>query len=97
MQENLSKQIVDITFKDLRFVPQMPEVTITLKAVPFSYSEDGSQRLFNVATITPYVGEEEYKQFVLTSFTGSVSKSELILDCDIASMNAHASISGTSK
>lgn len=97
VQENLSKQIVDITFKDLRFVPQMPEVTITLKAVPFSYSEDGSQRLFNVATITPYVGEEEYKQFVLTSFTGSVSKSELILDCDIASMNAHASISGTSK
>ena len=96
-QENLSKQIVDIVVKDIRFVPQMPEVTFTLKSVPFSYSENGSQRLFNVATIVPFVGEEEYQQFTLSSLTGSVSKSEVMLDCDIASMNVHISISGTSK
>lgn len=96
-QENLSKQIVDIVLKDIRFVPQMPEVTFTLKSVPFSYSENGSQRLFNVATIVPCVGEEQYQQFTLSSFTGSVSKGEVMLDCDIPSMNVHISISGTSK
>ena len=96
-QENLSKQIVDIVLKDIRFVPQMPEVTFTLKSVPFSYSENGSRRLFNVATIVPCVGEEQYQQFTLSSFTGSVSKGEVMLDCDIPSMNVHISISGTSK
>lgn len=49
-QGNLSKQVVNITFKDFRFVAMMPEITFTLTDVPFSYSEDGTQRLFNVAS-----------------------------------------------
>lgn len=97
LQENLSKQIVDISLSGLRFTPQMPEVSIVLKAVPFSYSEDGSQRLFNVATLVPLVDNEPLQEFTLTNFTGTLSKSEVIIDCDIVSAGAHASISGTSK
>lgn len=91
-QENLSKQIVDITFKDFRFVPMMPEITFTLSDVPYTLSEDGTQRLFNVATVVPFVGEAEYSQYTMSNFKGSVSSSHVNLDFDIASMGAHISI-----
>ena len=94
-QANLSKQVVDITVKDLRFVPQMPEIVFVLKDVPFSYSEDGTRRLFNVASVVPQVNGEPYTQYTMSTLTGSVSNSTLTLDCDIAAMNAHISISGT--
>ena len=96
-QANLSKQVVDITLEGLRFVEQMPEISMQLKNVPFSYSEDGSQRLFNVATIIPTVGGEPMPQYTISSLTGSVSKSALLLDCDITAMNAHVSIAGSNK
>ena len=41
-QANLSKQVVDITLEGLRFVEQMPEITMQLRNVPFSYSDDGA-------------------------------------------------------
>lgn len=91
-QENLSKQIVDITFKDFRFVAMMPEITFTLFDVPYTLSEDGTQRLFNVATVVPIVGNAEYSQYTMSNFKGSVSKSHVNLDFDIASMNAHVSL-----
>ena len=94
-QANLSKQVVDITVKDLRFVPQMPEVVFVLKDVPFSYSEDGTRRLFNVASVVPQVNGTSYEQYTMSTIVGSVSNSSLTLDCDIAAMNAHISISGT--
>ena len=96
-QANLSKQVVDIILENIRFVEQMPEITMVFKNVPFSYSEDGSQRLFNVASIVPTVGGESMPQYTVTSLTGSVSKSALLLDCDITAMNAHVSISGSTK
>ena len=90
-QANLSKQVVDIT---LRFVEVMPEVTVVLKNVPFSYSDDGSQRLFNVATITPTV-DGQAMEYTITNLTGNVSKGAVLLDCDITAMNAHISVAGT--
>ena len=96
-QANLSKQVVDITVKDLRFVPQMPEIVFVLKDVPFSYSDDGTRRLFNVASVVPQVDGQAYTQYTMSTLTGSVSNSALTLDCDIAAMNAHISISGTVK
>lgn len=96
-QANLSKQVVDIFLDGLRFVEQMPEISMQLKNVPFSYSEDGSQRLFNVATIIPTVGGESMPQYTISSLTGSVSKSTLLLDCDIEAMNAQVSLSGSTK
>ena len=96
-QANLSKQVVDITLAGLKFVEQMPEITMEFKNVPFSYSEDGAQRLFNVATITPTVGGEAVAEYTISDFTGSVSKSSVMLDCDIAIMNAHVSVAGSTK
>jgi hypothetical protein len=96
-QANLSKQVVDITLAGLKFVEQMPEITMEFKNVPFSYSEDGAQRLFNVATITPTVGGEAVAEYTISAFTGSVSKSSVMLDCDIAMMNAHVSVAGSTK
>ncbi len=94
-QANLSKQVVNITFKDFRFVAMMPEITFTLKDVPFSFSEDGSQRLFNVATIIPTVGDQKYDQYTMTNFTGSVTNNNVMLNCDIAAMNARVTLIGT--
>ena len=94
-QANLSKQVVNITFKDFRFVAMMPEITFTLKDVPFSFSEDGSQRLFNVATIIPTVGDQKYDQYTMTNFTGSVTNNNVMLNCDIAAMNARVTLTGT--
>ena len=96
-QANLSKQVVDITVKNLRFVPQMPDIVFVLKDVPFSYSEDGTRRLFNVASVVPQVNDQAYTQYTMSTLTGSVSNGALTLDCDIAAMNAHISISGTVK
>ncbi|MBQ7952433.1 MAG: hypothetical protein IJ286_04910 [Alistipes sp.] len=96
-QANLSKQVVDITLEGLRFVEQMPEISMQLKNVPFSYSEDGAQRLFNVASIIPSVGGEQMAQYTISNLTGSVSKSAVVLDCDITTMNAHVSVAGSSK
>ena len=96
-QANLSKQVVNITLEGLRFVEQMPEITMELKNVPFSYSEDGARRLFNVASVTPIVGGEEMVMYTITNFTGSVSKSAITLDCDINAMDAHVSVAGSSK
>lgn len=93
-QANLSKQVVDITLEGLRFVEQMPEITMQLRNVPFSYSDDGSQRLFNVATITPTV-DGQAMEYTITNLTGNVSKGAVLLDCDITAMNAHISVAGT--
>lgn len=93
-QANLSKQVVDITLAGIRFVEVMPEVTVVLKNVPFSYSDDGSQRLFNVATITPTV-DGQAMEYTITNLTGNVSKGAVLLDCDITAMNAHISVAGT--
>ena len=96
-QANLSKQVVDITLESLRFVEQMPEITMQLKNVPFSYSEDGSQRLFNVASVIPTVGGQEMPQYTITDLTGSVSKSSILLNCDIEMMNAHVEVTSAQK
>ena len=96
-QANLSKQVVDITLEDLRFVEQMPEITMQLRNVPFSYSDDGAQRLFNVAAVIPTVGGEEMAQYTISNLTGSVSKSSISLNCDITAMNARVTVSGSSK
>lgn len=93
-QANFSKQVVDITLAGIRFVEVMPEVTVVLKNVPFSYSDDGSQRLFNVATITPTV-DGQAMEYTITNLTGNVSKGAVLLDCDITAMNAHISVAGT--
>lgn len=94
-QANLSKQVANITFKDFRFVAMMPEITFTLKDVPFSFSEDGTQRLFNVASIVPAIGDEKFDQYTLTNFTGSVTNNNVMLSCDIAAMNARVTLTGT--
>lgn len=94
-QANLSKQVVNITFKDFRFVGIMPEITFTLKDVPFSFSEDGTQRLFNVASIVPTIGEEKFDQYTMTNFTGSVTNNNVMLSCDIAAMNARVTLTGS--
>lgn len=96
-QANLSKQVTNITFKDFRFVPMMPEITFTLADVPFSFSEDGTQRMFNVATIVPTIGEQKYEQYTMTNFTGTVSNNSVMLSCDIASMNARVTLTGSIK
>lgn len=96
-QENLSVQVVDITLEGLRFVEQMPEITMEFKNVAFSYSEDASQRLFNVASVIPTVGGEAMPQYTITNLTGSVSKGAVLLDCELAAMNAHISVSGSTK
>ena len=96
-QANLSKQVVDITLEGLRFVEQMPEITMQLRNVPFSYSDDGAQRQFNVAAVIPTVGGEEMAQYTISNLTGSVSKSSISLNCDITSMNARVTVSGSSK
>ncbi len=93
-QGNLSKQVVNITFKDFRFVAMMPEITFTLTDVPFSYSEDGTQRLFNVASIVPTIGDQKFEQYTMTNFTGSVTNNAVMLNCDIASMNARVTLTG---
>lgn len=94
-QANLSKQVANITFKDFRFVAMMPEITFTLKDVPFSFSEDGTQRLFNVASIVPAIGDEKFDQYTLTNFTGTVTNNNVMLSCDIAAMNARVTLTGT--
>ena len=96
-QANLSKQVVDITLEGLRFVEQMPEITMQLRNVPFSYSDDGAQRLFNVAAVIPTVGGKEMAQYTISNLTGSVSKSSISLNCDITAMNARVTVSGSSK
>ena len=96
-QANLSKQVVDITLEGPRFVEQMPEITMQLRNVPFSYSDDGAQRLFNVAAVIPTVGGEEMAQYTISNLTGSVSKSSISLNCDITAMNARVTVSGSSK
>ena len=96
-QANLSKQVVDITLEGLRFVEQMPEITMQLRNVPFSYSDDGAQRLFNVAAVIPTVGGEEMAQYTISNLTGSVFKSSISLNCDITAMNARVTVSGSSK
>ena len=96
-QANLSKQVVDITLEGLRFVEQMPEITMQLRNVPFSYSDDGAQRQFNVAAVIPTVGGEEMAQYPISNLTGSVSKSSISLNCDITAMNARVTVSGSSK
>ena len=96
-QANLSKQVVDITLEGLRFVEQMPEITMQLRNVPFSYSDDGAQRQFNVAAVIPTVGGEEMAQYTISNLTGSVSKSSISLNCDITAMNARVTVSGSSK
>jgi hypothetical protein len=96
-QANLSKQVVDITLEGLRFVEQMPEITMQLRNVPFSYSDDGAQRQFNVAAVIPTVGGEEMVQYTISNLTGSVSKSSISLNCDITAMNARVTVSGSSK
>ena len=93
-QGNLYKQVVNITFKDFRFVAMMPEITFTLTDVPFSYSEDGTQRLFNVASIVPTIGDQKFEQYTMTNFTGSVTNNAVMLNCDIASMNARVTLTG---
>lgn len=94
-QANLSKQVANITFKDFRFVAMMPEITFTLKDVPFSFSEDGTQRLFNVASIVPAIGDEKFDQYTMTNFTGTVTNNNVMLSCDIAAMNARVTLTGT--
>jgi hypothetical protein len=94
-QANLSKQVVNITFKDFRFVAMMPEITFTLTDVPFSFSEDGTMRMFNVASIVPTIGGQKFDQYTMTNFTGSVSNNYIMLNCDIASMNARVTLTGT--
>ena len=94
-QANLSKQVANITFKDFCFVAMMPEITFTLKDVPFSFSEDGTQRLFNVASIVPAIGDEKFDQYTLTNFTGTVTNNNVMLNCDIAAMNARVTLTGT--
>ena len=96
-QANLSKQVVDITLEGLRFVEQMPEITMQLRNVPFSSSDDGAQRQFNVAAVIPTVGGEEMAQYTISNLTGSVSKSSISLNCDITAMNARVTVSGSSK
>lgn len=93
-QANLSKQVANITFKDFRFVAQMPEITMTLTDVPFVFSEDGTQRLFNVASIVPKVGGEQYPQYTMSNITGSATNNSLLLNFDIESMNAKVILSG---
>lgn len=93
-QANLSKQVATITFKDFRFVPQMPEITFTLNNVPFSFSEDGTMRMFNVASLVPEVNGEPYEQYTMTNFKGAAARNSLMLDFDLSSMQAHTSISG---
>ena len=73
----------------------MPEITFTLKDVPFSFSEDGTQRLFNVASIVPTIGEEKFDQYTMTNFTGSVTNNNVMLSCDIAAMNARVTLTGS--
>ncbi|MBQ5843982.1 MAG: hypothetical protein IIW52_03910 [Alistipes sp.] len=97
LQENLSKQVVTVIFKDIRFSPAMPEVTFTMNNVPFAYDEDGTERLFNVATVVPQVNGAAYEQFTMTAFKGSVSNQILVLDLDITSMNSHITITGSTK
>ncbi len=94
-QANLSKQVVNITFKDFRFVAMMPEITFTLTDVPFSFSEDGTMRMFNVASIVPTIGDQKFDQYTMTNFTGSVSNNYIMLNCDIASMNSRVTLTGT--
>ncbi|MBQ9138559.1 MAG: hypothetical protein IJX65_07990 [Alistipes sp.] len=94
LQANLSKQVATFTFKDFRFVAQMPEITFTLNDVPFSFSDDATRRIFNVATIVPKVGGKDYPQYTMTNITGSATNNSLMLDFDIAAMNAHVSITG---
>lgn len=94
-QANRSKQVANITFKDFRFVAMMPEITFTLKDVPFSFSEDGTQRLFNVASIVPAIGDEKFDQYTMTNFTGTVTNNNVMLSCDIAAMNARVTLTGT--
>ena len=93
-QANLSKQVADITFKDFRFAPQMPEITMTLTDVPFVFSDDGTQRLFNVASIVPKVGDKQYPQYTMSDITGSATNKSLILNFEIESMNAKVILSG---
>ena len=78
-------------------MPMMPEITFTLADVPFSFSEDGTQRMFNVATIVPTIGEQKYEQYTMTNFTGTVSNNSVMLSCDIASMNARVTLTGSIK
>lgn len=93
-QANFSKQVANITFKDFRFVPQMPEITMTLTDVPFVFSDDGTQRIFNVASIVPKVGGEQYPQYTMSNITGSATNNSVMLNFDIESMNARVILSG---
>ena len=93
-QANFSKQVANITFKDFRFVPQMPEITMTLTDVPFVFSDDGTQRMFNVASIVPKVGGEQYPQYTMSNITGSATNNSVMLNFDIESMNARVILSG---
>ena len=93
-QPNLSKQVATITFKDIRFVAMMPEITFVLKDVPFSYSEDGSSRLFNVATVVPTINNAPMEQYTITQLRGTVTNSAMLLDFKMEQMNASVSISG---
>lgn len=96
-QANLSKQIVDITVSGLKFAAAMPEINLELTDVPFALSEDGTQRLFNVATVVPQVDGQKMEQYTITNLTGTVANNSVMLDCDIAAINSHMSLIGTSK
>lgn len=91
-QANRSKQVVDITFRGIRFVEQMPEISFELENVPFSFSEDGTTRIFNVAGVMPVINGEQNEMYAISTFRGSVSKDSLMLDFDLEQMDVHTSI-----
>ncbi len=69
-----SKGLMDITLNNVRFSPKMPEITMELNDIPFTYTQNGMK--INTQNIIPVVGNEPMESYAISTLTGRIVKSE---------------------
>ncbi len=66
---------VDITLNNIRFVEEMPVLTMTFPNIPISSSAAGNSLVFAANTIIPEIGNTPYPAYQLTDISGTVNPS----------------------
>lgn len=66
---------IDITLNNVKFSPRMPEITMEINDIPFTYTESGIK--MNATNLIPEVGDEPMPNYTISTFSGRIATSEL--------------------
>lgn len=75
---NSSKNLFDITFKDLSFASGMPPQNITISGVAFTETISGSEQvgnlIFDATNIIPQIGGVQFDQYLISEIKGCIGE-----------------------